>query len=148
MEEVWVVLLQAQCRRFYSNDIVSIVNINYTNYINYYSIYKVYTIMIVVITRKIPKLYVGTSRLTKFSNQLTKIACAQKGYINSDSYWNSTIHANELYTISKWDMINDWENWVQSDMREQIYTDFDNTILSTHHTMLLKNSHIEPIFLL
>ena len=108
-----------------------------------------------VISRKVPKSSIMRSDFIDFSNRLTSAAYNQTGYIKSCSYWDvrnslSTAYDNnfQLYTLSDWETIDDWENWLKSENRKNAHNISGNPVKEVEHIILYKKLPFNDTFLL
>ena len=53
-----------------------------------------------------------------------------------------------VITISEWKNMESWENWYNSDIRNEIYNDFKDTIKKEEYNLIFKKNNINDIFLL
>ena len=94
------------------------------------------------------------NRFVKYSNLLNKEVQSKKGFKNSESYWEykengtKTMKENIIFTISEWDSITDWNNWLSSKDRTFIKKDYLDVIYSESFKILIKNKDRDDIFLL
>ena len=72
-----------------------------------------------------------------FSNKLTNEALKHKGFKDSQSFWDLT-DPNKIITVSKWDSIDDWNDWYLSDNRKEIINLFNDLHIETNI------SHLRP----
>ena len=94
------------------------------------------------------------NRFAKYSNQLNERVQTIPGFIKSESYWEynsnnqNVMKENVIYTISEWDSITDWTNWLYSSERMAIKINYQDILASENFRILIKNREREDIFLL
>ena len=58
------------------------------------------------------------NRFVFYSNTLNRNVRSKSGFVKSESYWEynssnqNVMKENIIYTISEWDSITDWTNWM------------------------------------
>lgn len=94
------------------------------------------------------------SRFALYSNTLNKNVRSKTGFVKSESYWEynsdnqNVMKENVIYTISEWDSITDWTNWLGSSERMAIKLNYQDILASENFRILIKNREREDIFLL
>ena len=96
-----------------------------------------------VLTKKIPTSCIANCTFIQFSNDLTRAASEHKGFINSTSYWENSYLTNfdstsSLYTISDWESVEDWNNWLTSNIRNEILNSHKMKFEICRHTILFR----------
>ena len=79
----------------------------------------------VLIKRRFKEGYV--KEITNFLKEIRYDAMDQEGYISSETLWD---HENPLRVVvaSTWRSIEDWNNWVNSDLRKSIEVKFNELL--------------------
>ena len=89
-----------------------------------------------------------------YSNRLTQEASGKKGFIKSNSYWMSPVDCFEevnqmkIVTISQWNSVSDWNNWLHSEERKKIYESYKDVIDKESFHMINQRNPTDDIFLL
>lgn len=94
------------------------------------------------------------NRFALYSNTLNRNVRSKSGFVKSESYWEynsgnqNVMKENIIYTISEWDSITDWTNWLGSSERMAIKINHQDILASETFRILIKNREREDIFLL
>lgn len=92
------------------------------------------------------------NKFVNYTNQLSEHAKQQPGFISSNTYFKEPLEMAKLpinvITISEWKNMESWENWYNSDIRNEIYNDFKDTIKKEEYNLIFKKNNINDIFLL
>ena len=94
------------------------------------------------------------SRFIEYTNSLSEIAKHQKGFIESQSYWNYPLNNSdynkcyEIVTISDWKSIDDWNEWYDSNSRKKIHDRYKEIIHEEDFRVLLTKHVNDDLFLL
>jgi len=75
--------------------------------------------------------------ICRYSNLLTNEASTFSGFMKSQSYWDLS-NSDKIITMTKWDSIEDWDDWFGSENRKTINNQFDFLDIETI------TSHLRP----
>jgi len=108
--------------------------------------------MIRVISKKIIKDQSHIIKINNYMMNLTNKAKLNKGYISSYHFWEYHELQDKmkynLFTISDWKNIDNWNNWLSSEDRYLIHNKNIDFIESLNHTVLIKKNDTFIDFLL
>tara|TARA_B110000037_G_C17074218_1_gene487130 strand:+ start:200 stop:544 length:345 start_codon:yes stop_codon:yes gene_type:complete len=110
-----------------------------------------------VICKKVPKLVINynnqyeiINKFYDYNNKLRENVESYKGYIKSESYYNSNLfnykdtNIDMILTVSEWETNEDMNNWFISNIRNNIFNKYKN-IIEKEEIYIIKK---EDIFLL
>ena len=105
-----------------------------------------------ILCTKIPRVVCGRkvvsrNRFAKYNNILTETVNNMKGFIGSESYYpyDPMEDYNMVMSLSEWKSHRDWENWYNSEKRNDIKNEFRDVIEKERIAILRKD---DDIFLL
>ena len=111
-----------------------------------------------IISKKINKFLppneVSRIIFSDYNNKLTQEASKKIGFIKSDSYWMIPVtnfdkfNQIKIITISEWNSIYDWKNWLHSEERKKIYELYKDIVDKESINMINKRNITDDIFLL
>ena len=108
-----------------------------------------------VIVKKVSHCDINSiGRFARYSNILNQEVQTTKGFINSESFWEYSNEQskktceNVIYTISEWNSITDWDNWLKSSQRQKLKTYYNDILHKETYKILIKNRDRLDTFLL
>lgn len=87
---------------------------------------------IILTTRYLQNPY-ARNNIPKFIHLLSKNVKMHPGFINGKSFWSND--RSVLFTITEWRSNNYWNEWLKSDLRNNILKDMPDTIKMQHETI-------------
>ncbi len=91
--------------------------------------------------------------LINYTNDLSQTARNQKGFKSSKSYWSVPVNDIKdkkviIITISEWNSLNNWNDWYNSNERNNINTTYKDIINKESFSILKKKLENDDLFLL
>ena len=83
-----------------------------------------------------------------YINKLTVAAKKSSGFQKTYSYWEKDYNNLTAFSISDWNSENDWNNWLNSDVRKKISFEHKEAISSEEFNILVKSNNSDNVFLL
>ena len=76
-----------------------------------------------------------------YINKLTVAAKNSSGFQKTHSYWEKDYNNLTAFSISDWDSENDWNNWLNSNVRKKISLEQKEAISSEEFSVLVKSNN-------
>ena len=113
--------------------------------------------LIRIISKKIINSKSTRISFIEYTNELSQSAKTQEGFIKSDSYWETSLKKNYqiensnnlvIVSISEWENLSDWNEWYNSEKRNNINSKYKNIIEKEKFSILKKKLINDDVFLL
>jgi len=85
--------------------------------------------------------------MCKISNLITDSATKQSGFINSQSFWDLNNY-DRILTMAKWKSDLEWNEWLDSTERSDIFKNIDFLDVKTSVSSLLPKMNFNSVSLL
>ena len=104
-----------------------------------------------VIAKKVAKVELmnfNDKLFMNYINKLTSAAQKSNGFQNTHSYWEKDCNNIVAFSISDWNSENDWNNWLNSNIRKEINRQHKKVISYEEFNILIKSKNNDNTFLL
>ena len=95
--------------------------------------------MIYILTKRCMKNFQRHTAVAKnYMQELHSNVQKQQGFIKATTFWDD--QGRDMYTISKWQNKNAWNEWLKSDYRYNVRTSYNknNILFDEHHCEVSK----------